>query len=223
MATIINASTSAGLVQTADTSGNLNLQSNGSTIVAVTSTGAAVTGTLSASGVSTLTGGATIGTGSNVLGLKIAYNTASIDRASTTTLATLSDLTVVIGANETWIIEYLIFAGVNLEATGLKVAVSTPAASSSQDIFVRYIPEFQDIIGGIYTSPTASKYSDTSGNVFTYTAAEIVYGSNAQLMISVRVTSTAGGNVIIQTAPETSIATNLAIRRGSYVKAQRVA
>jgi hypothetical protein len=50
MATIINASTSAGLVQTADTSGNLNLQSNGSTIVAVTSTGAAVTGTLSASG-----------------------------------------------------------------------------------------------------------------------------------------------------------------------------
>ena len=50
MATIINASTSAGLVQTADTSGNLNLQSNGSTIVAVSSTGAAVTGTLSASG-----------------------------------------------------------------------------------------------------------------------------------------------------------------------------
>jgi hypothetical protein len=50
MATIINASTSAGLVQTADTSGDLNIQSGGSTIVAVTSTGAAVTGTLSASG-----------------------------------------------------------------------------------------------------------------------------------------------------------------------------
>ena len=50
MATIINASTSAGLVQTADTSGDLNIQSGGSTIVAVSSTGAAVTGTLSASG-----------------------------------------------------------------------------------------------------------------------------------------------------------------------------
>ena len=61
MATIINASTSAGLVQTADTSGNLNLQSNGSTIVAITSTGAAVTGTLSASGVITATGGITVG------------------------------------------------------------------------------------------------------------------------------------------------------------------
>ena len=54
MATIINASTSAGLIQTADTSGNLNLQSNGSTIVAVTSTGAAVTGTLSATGAVTI-------------------------------------------------------------------------------------------------------------------------------------------------------------------------
>ena len=54
MATIINASTSAGLVTTADTSGNLNLQSNGSTIVAVTSAGAAVTGTLSATGAVTI-------------------------------------------------------------------------------------------------------------------------------------------------------------------------
>jgi hypothetical protein len=48
MAASINASTSGGVVTTADTSGNLNLQSNGTTIVALTSTGAAVTGTLSA-------------------------------------------------------------------------------------------------------------------------------------------------------------------------------
>ena len=52
MTTLINASTSAGLVQTADTSGNLSLQSGGTTILALTSAGAAVTGTL--------TGGATM-------------------------------------------------------------------------------------------------------------------------------------------------------------------
>jgi len=57
MTTTINASTSAGLVQTADTSGNLSLQSGGTTILALTSAGAAVTGTLSASGQTTLTGG----------------------------------------------------------------------------------------------------------------------------------------------------------------------
>jgi len=50
MTTLINASTTAGLIQTADTSGNLSLQANGTTILALTSAGAAVTGTLSATG-----------------------------------------------------------------------------------------------------------------------------------------------------------------------------
>ena len=44
MAVILNASTSSGLVQTADTSGQLELQSNGSTKLTVSSTG--VSGTL---------------------------------------------------------------------------------------------------------------------------------------------------------------------------------
>ena len=96
MATIINASTSAGLVQTADTSGNLNLQSNGSTIVAVTSTGAAVTGTLSSTGNITssgATGGigygpafsAQIGTAQTLTGstyTKLAFNTEIFDTNS---------------------------------------------------------------------------------------------------------------------------------------------
>ena len=58
MASTINASTSpAAIVQTADGTANLSLQSNGTTIAALTSTGMAVTGTLSASGVITATGG----------------------------------------------------------------------------------------------------------------------------------------------------------------------
>jgi hypothetical protein len=44
MAVTINASTSAGLVTSADTSGDLNIQSGGSTKIAVTSAGVAVTG-----------------------------------------------------------------------------------------------------------------------------------------------------------------------------------
>ena len=62
MASTINASTSpAAIVQTADGTANLNLQSNGTTIAALTSTGMAVTGTLSASGVITATGGLVVG------------------------------------------------------------------------------------------------------------------------------------------------------------------
>jgi hypothetical protein len=44
MACIINASTSAGLVQTADTSGILQLQSNGTTIATINSSGLSVSG-----------------------------------------------------------------------------------------------------------------------------------------------------------------------------------
>ena len=60
MASIINASTSGvgGVITTADNSGDLNIQSGGVTKLAITSAGAAITGTLSASGsINTLTVG----------------------------------------------------------------------------------------------------------------------------------------------------------------------
>jgi hypothetical protein len=50
MPSIINASTSTGLIQTADTSGVLELQSGGTTIASVSSTGVAVTGSITATG-----------------------------------------------------------------------------------------------------------------------------------------------------------------------------
>jgi hypothetical protein len=52
MASIINASTSGvgGVITTADNTGDLNIQSGGSTKIAVTSAGAAVTGTLTVNG-----------------------------------------------------------------------------------------------------------------------------------------------------------------------------
>ena len=61
MASSINASTSGGggIITTADATGNLDIQSGGSTVVAVTSTGVAVTGTLAATGASTFTGAVT--------------------------------------------------------------------------------------------------------------------------------------------------------------------
>jgi hypothetical protein len=56
MAVTINASTSAGLVTSADTSGDLNIQSGGSTKIAVTSAGANIVGTLTVNGVAPTSG-----------------------------------------------------------------------------------------------------------------------------------------------------------------------
>ena len=58
MTATINASTSSGIVQTADTSGELALQSNGTTKLTVSSTGVAITGaTLNGASITSFGGG----------------------------------------------------------------------------------------------------------------------------------------------------------------------
>ena len=63
MAVTLNASTSTGLVQSADTSGEINLQSNGTTVLGVTSTGIAVTGTHSVTGTQSVGGNLSFNSG----------------------------------------------------------------------------------------------------------------------------------------------------------------
>lgn len=63
MAVTLNASTSAGLVQSADLSGSLNIQSNGTTVLGVTSTGTSVTGTQSVSGAQSVSGNLSFNSG----------------------------------------------------------------------------------------------------------------------------------------------------------------
>ena len=67
MASSLNASTSGGggVIVTSDATGNLDIQSGGSTVVAVTSTGASVTGTLAATG--SITGSSTVAGSTGIL------------------------------------------------------------------------------------------------------------------------------------------------------------
>ena len=181
-----------------------------------------LTGTLGVTGVSTLTGGATIGTGSNVLGLKVGWLTATNTKTSSTALTTLSDLTIAIGAGETWLIEYTLAATANLENTGLSLQVDTPA-SAVQDIFYEYIPQRLDLVGGLYTTPAMVDFQTASGTLVSWTAADIVFGGKAAINIFVRVTASGAGNVTLGYAQETSSGNALNILRGSRVKAQRTA
>ena len=63
----INAATAGGggVITTSDATGNLNIQSGGSTVVAVTATGVAVTGTLAATGA--ITGSSTVAGSTGIL------------------------------------------------------------------------------------------------------------------------------------------------------------
>ena len=86
-----------GIVQTADASGNLSLLSGDTTVVAVTATGATVTGALGVTGVATLGTGAILGTPasgnlSNCTGFPSA--TALLSGATTIVAATSTGATV---------------------------------------------------------------------------------------------------------------------------------
>ena len=107
MASTINALTSGGggLTMVGDATGNLNIQSGGSTVVAVTSAGATVTGTLAVSGTLTATGGvASTGITSKIQpitasvaasALTVTLNPTILDfRASTLTSGTVTTIAV---------------------------------------------------------------------------------------------------------------------------------
>jgi hypothetical protein len=88
MSVTINASTSAGLIQTADTSGTVEIQSNGSTKLTVASTGAygqLVSGTVNGGAANPLSGGTTVdftGIPSWVKRITISVNAVSVSGTS---------------------------------------------------------------------------------------------------------------------------------------------
>jgi hypothetical protein len=80
MANIINAITTGagGLSTTADTSGNVNIQSNGSTVLALTSSGVSITGTLSATTISGAGGMTLLGTVNTTSGNSVSLGSLTL-------------------------------------------------------------------------------------------------------------------------------------------------
>ena len=119
MASSLNASTSGGggVIVTSDATGNLNIQSGGSTVVAVTATGATVTGTLSATGASTFTGtgkfATTIGVGNATPSASGSGITFPATQSASSDANTLDDY-----EEGTWTPTLTSFGGTGLAATG---------------------------------------------------------------------------------------------------------
>lgn len=99
MANIINAITTGagGLSTTADTSGNVNIQSNGSTVLSTTSSGVNVTGAFTINGAPlSVSGGATTTTGSSNITLTSSSNRVQVISMTAANLSvTLPDATTI--------------------------------------------------------------------------------------------------------------------------------
>jgi len=167
MAASINASTSAGVVTTADTTGNLNLQSNGATVLAMTSAGVAVTGTQSVSGAATL---------SSTLGVTGATTLSSTLSAGNTTVTGTLGVTGTITASDAFInaVNTTALFGVLTSANGSRFVIQSNMSGanapeiinthsqSSGDYALKFYRDTSSLVGSIQTTNVATSYVTSS-------------------------------------------------------------
>ena len=135
---------------------------------------------------------------------------------SSTTLQNDDHLTFAVAANEEWVVDYNLSVGDSIDTTGLLLAIVVPAGA----VFRATFSGVGDVLGD-----TDSGRSEVSGaapaNLFL--AAQF---TSLTMQVHVKVYVLNGGtagSITLQFAQETSIATAVTIRRGSYLVAHRIA
>lgn len=126
MASSINASTTSGLVQSADNSGVLNIQSGGSTKIAVTSAGANIVGTLTVNGVAPVSG--------KVLQVVSAYYSGSTSNSTATYADTGLTATITPTSATSKILILVNQAGVGKSNTNAGSGVNVKLLRNSTDL-----------------------------------------------------------------------------------------
>jgi hypothetical protein len=158
MAVTINASTSAGLVTSADTSGNLDLQSGGVTKASVTSSGLNVAGALTVNGVAPTYG--------KVLQVVSSTFSNQTDIASTSyTDVTGSSLSITpSSATSKILIMVNLTAFIRLDATGLQTgSFQILRGGSSISVFGEALKEYNIPFGvpGVFGATPSFTYLDS--------------------------------------------------------------
>jgi hypothetical protein len=168
---------------------------------------------VAASGSAYVLSGAVYKPGRSTYGFRVA---ATLTQTSTTTLASLTELAVPIGANEVLHLTYTMDVGGTLSTTGLQLAVTTPSGAA-QNIIASVMPDV------IAAGNTISKRTGTSGAALDFTAATQVGVGTARVTVDVYVSNGATAGVVnIQRAQSTSSATALEVRTGAAVRAERL-
>jgi hypothetical protein len=160
----------------------------------------------------TLSGGLVWGTGTTTYGMVVKRKTADESVTSSTTLQDDDHLTFAVGANEEWEGLIRIAAADDLNTTGLKVAINTPAGATMRADMVAF--------GGATTNYSLST---TIGAAISASAAGIGSQSGFVLVHFWVLNGATPGNITLQWAQNTSDAAALIFRKGSSLVAHRVA
>jgi len=169
MASTINASTSpAAIIQTADGTANLNLQSNGSTVMALTSSGVNVTGTFNVNGAPiSVAGGATTTSQGTSLTLTSASNRVQVVTMTAGSLSViLPDATTLSAGGPTF---YITNGGINAFTIKQNGGIVLTTLLSGQSVMC----EVYDISTAAGLWLTSNKDIASSGSVGNFTPVTI--------------------------------------------------
>ena len=153
--------------------------------------------------------------------LGISYGRATADQSITTntTLASATNMSFSIAASEEWIATFDLDIGAALLTTGIKLAVTVPAGATLN--FIAGLIPFSVDTGG---SDRLTRRTTTGGAALDFTTATLPGADNAMFRLSVWVlNSTNAGTVQLQIAQSTSSGTALVLRKGSFMRADRIA
>lgn len=136
---------------------------------------------------------------------------------TTIVLANIADMTFAVLANEDIQATFFLSIGAALATTGIKVAVTGPAAPASVEYVASIIPDLY--AAGNKGTLRAAALATT----LDFTAATQATVGSALLIVMVRLQNGANaGNLTLQACQSTSSGTNLTIRKGSFGIANRV-
>lgn len=131
---------------------------------------------------------------------------------TSTTLQNDDDLVFPIAASEEWVADVNLDVGAALVATGFKVAITVPAGATMSLCAV----------ASAFPGVNTFKRTTTSGAALDYTIVTAV-DSNSSVRLFLRVlNSTTAGSVQVQWAQSTSSGTDVTVRAGSFLVAEKV-
>lgn len=127
------------------------------------------------------------------------------------------ELTFQIGANETWLAEFLLDVGALLSTTGILLAVTVPSGATV-NVSAGCMPAV------VTAADEYEKRSAVAGGTLTFAAAKLAAATDAQFRVIAYVAnSTTAGAIQLQFGQATSSGTAVTVRAGSFVRAVKIA
>jgi hypothetical protein len=197
-------------------------ENDDSTGNSATSTSATTAGTVTAAAQPAVTSvgpSLTWGTGTANFGTITKRKTADESIASSTVLQDDDHLTFAIAANEEWVAEYYISVGSALSTTSLKIAIATPSGATQLLTVALETSDTTASVNGRSDFTNSSGTDALNAGPSAFTPAQSC-SARAGLWV---LNGATPGNVTLQWAQQTSSVTALTFRKGSYMKATRIA